>query len=118
MAFSSAAFLSSTTASGKPLTNSTTSGRRARLFSDNGELVHREPVVVVGIVEIDHPRLGTPHLTLAITVLDSYAIDQQAVQCSIARDQLGPSGRVSLRNASSSASAGSCELSRASASRK
>ena len=55
-------------------------------------MAHREPVVVGRIVEIDHPRLGTPHLTLAITVLDSYAIHQQAVQCSIARDQLWPFG--------------------------
>ena len=57
VAFSSAGFLSSITASGRPLTNSTTSGRRCVLAFGHGELVDREPVVVVGVVEVDDLRL-------------------------------------------------------------
>ena len=113
VAFSSAGFFSSITASGSPLTNSTTSGRRVCWPFGHGELVDGQPVVVVRARRSrspaparrrwSHRRGGTPPST------PSTSIRCRARLRSI-RD--GASARVSLRKASSSASGGSSGLSR------
>ena len=85
VAFSSAAFLSSNSASGSPLTNSTTSGRRLVWARDvqvdvgDGELVDRQPVVGARIGEIDQPDFVVLELP-AVAVGDVDAFGQQAVE--------------------------------------
>ena len=75
------------TASGSPLTNSTTSGRRTVLPLGDGELIDREPVVVVRIVEIDHARLRAGDRAVLAAVFDRDAVHQHAMQSAITLDQ-------------------------------
>lgn len=63
------------------------------LVLHHGELVHGQPVVVRGIVEVDHPRLRAADRSLGIAVLHCHAVHQQAMQRAVALDQvraLGP----------------------------
>ena len=83
----------------------------------DGELVGGEPVVVVGIGEVDHPRLRAADGAILRPVLYRHAVHEQAMHGTVARLQRRPFGRVSFRKASSRASAGSAGLRRASASR-
>ncbi len=86
------AFFSSITASGRPLTNSTTSGRRLCWPSIDGELVDRQPVVVLGLVEVDHPRLRAGDRAVRPAVLDRHAVHQQPVHRAVVRHQRRPVG--------------------------
>ena len=76
------------------------------LTLDDSELVDGEPVVVCGVLVVDDRDLRSLHGTRGSTVLDGHAIHEQAVEGAVADFQVEPSGRMSLRNASSSASAG------------
>ena len=84
VAFSSAGFLSSITASGKPLTNNTTSGRRVCCPFGHGELIDGQPVVVVGLVEVDHLRLRAGNGTIFAAILHRHAIHQHPVHGAVA----------------------------------
>ena len=42
----------------------------------NRELVHREPVVVRRLVEVDHPRLGAPNRSVGPPVLHVHAVHE------------------------------------------
>jgi len=88
------------------------------VFCDR-ELIDRQPVVVPGSVEVDDARLRPADPAVSRTVLDGDAVRHEAMKGPIALDEVGPfgPGEVSARKASSSASAGSSGLSRASAPR-
>ena len=57
---------------------------------DHGELVHREPVVVVRVVEVEHPHLGAAHPAVGVGVLHGDAGDQHAVEVAVAGLQRRP----------------------------
>ena len=56
------------------------------------ELVHREPVVVVGIVEVQDPGLRPGDGAVRSPVLHRYAVHHQPVQVAVALDQVGALG--------------------------
>ena len=116
VAFSSAGFFSSITASGRPLTKSTTSGRRVCLFSTTVNWLTASQSLFVGVVEVDHPRLRAADRAVRPAVLDRHAIHQHPVQARLRATSSAPSGRVSLRKALQGLG-GQSGLSRASASR-
>jgi hypothetical protein len=61
--------------------------RAARVLSlGHGELVDGQPVVVVGLVEVDHPRLRPADGAVLAAVLDRDAIDQHPVHGAVALD--------------------------------
>ena len=53
------------------------------------ELVHGEPVIVGGRLEVDRQRLGTGDRTICAPVLDVDAVDEHAMDGSIALDERG-----------------------------
>ena len=83
---------------------------------DNRELIHREEVVVGGGVEVDHPDDVAAERAIGALIFDGNAFDEQSVHGVVASSD-GECGRVSLRNASLMALAGTFGLSRVSASR-
>ena len=84
VASSSAGFLSSIRPRGRPLTKSTTSGRRVCLALGDGELVDGQPVVVGRVFEVDDADLIPAHCALGIAVLDLDSVDEHAVEGAIA----------------------------------
>ncbi len=58
------------------------------------ELVDRQPIVVLGRVEVDHPRLRASDGPVLATVFDRDAVDEHAVHGAVALDQ---GGRVDAR---------------------
>ena len=58
------------------------------LVLDDGELVDGQPVVVVGIVEVDHPRLRAADRAVGRAVLHRHAVHEQAMHRAVARRQL------------------------------
>ncbi len=59
VAFSSAGFFSSITTMGKPVQKDHHIGAARVLAFRHGELVHRDPVVVLRVVEVQHMDLRT-----------------------------------------------------------
>ena len=59
----------------------------AVLALDDGELVDREPVVLLGPLEVDHPRLVAGDRAVRPAVLDRDAVDEHPVQRAVALDQ-------------------------------
>ena len=51
---------------------------------DDGELVDGQPVVVPGVIEVDHPRLVPSDRAILRTVLDGHAIDEHPVERTVA----------------------------------
>ena len=106
MASSSTGFLSSMTPSGRPLTNSTTSGRRVFLFSVTVNWLTASQLLAAGssksTTRACAPRTAPPSVRCS-TVTPSTSIRWKA---RLRASSVAPSGRVSLRKASSSASAG------------
>ena len=97
VAFSSAGFLSSITAERQAVHEQHHVRPPRVLAFDDGELVDGEPVVVVGIVEIDDPRLRAGDRAVLAAVLDRDAIHQHPVHRAVALHSDGASSRVSLR---------------------
>ena len=62
----------------------------------DGELVDRQPVVVVRVVEVEHPRLRAADGAVGRAVLDRHAVDQQAMEGAVARLQRWPLGAGEL----------------------
>ena len=89
----------------------------AVLVLHHGELVDRQPVVGGRVLEVQHPRLGAADRAVGRAVLHRHPVHEQAMHRAVARRQLRTLRPVSLRKASSSATAGRPRLSRASASR-
>ena len=79
VAFSSAAFLSSMTRQRKAVDEEHHVRPAVVLVLDDRELVDRQPVVVVRIVEVDHPRLRAADGAVLRAVLDRHAVHQQAM---------------------------------------
>ena len=69
------------------MTNTTTSGRRLRLALDHGELVDRQPVVGLGVVEVDEPGLVAGDGAVRPRVLDVDAVDEQAMEAAVVLEQ-------------------------------
>ena len=112
VALSSAGFLSSMTASGRPLTNTTMSGRRVFPFSETVNWLMPDHVLASGssksIARAWAPRTapsGSRYSTFTPSITMRWKERLRA-------SSVAPSGRVSLRSASSSASSGRSELSR------
>ena len=57
------------------------------LALDDGELVHRQPVVRVGIVEIDQPDVIARDASIVAAIFDRHAIAQHAMKCAIVPDE-------------------------------
>jgi hypothetical protein len=118
VAFSAAAFFSSSTASGRPFTTSTTSSRRVCLFSTTLNWFTASQSLPAGssksIARACAPRM-LPAASRYSTVTPSTS---RRCSARLRTMRSAPSGRVSLRKASSKVSAGSEGLSRASASRR
>ena len=107
------------TASGSPLTNTTTSGRSVGLALHHGELVDGQPVVGVGVVEVDEPGLVAGDAAVGPRVLDVDAVDEHAVEAVVVLERgSGVSATRTFFSASSIADAGSCGLMRSSAARR
>ena len=87
MAFSSAAFFNSMTASGRPLTNSTMSGRRVCWPSATVNWLTASQSLLSGIVEIDDPRLRPGDRAVGASIFDRDAIHQHAVDGAVALHQ-------------------------------
>ncbi len=86
VAFSSPGFFSSNTASGRPLTNTTTSGRRSFFAPLDRELVDRQQVVALERVgPVDQPRPDIAQHAFGVAVLDRHALDQQLVRPPVLR---------------------------------
>ena len=62
-------------------------GPSVRVVLDDRELVDREPVVGVGVVEVDQPRLLAAHGSIGTSHLDRHALDEVAMQPPVLRDQ-------------------------------
>jgi hypothetical protein len=60
------------------------------LRSDHRELVDRQPVVVVRIIEVDHARLPPRDRPIRPSVLDRHAIDEPPMDGPVALDQQRP----------------------------
>ena len=84
VASSSAGFFSSITPSGRPFTNSTTSGRRVCSLSVDGELVDRQPVVGGRIVEVDNSRLRSANRAVVRVVLHRHPLHEHPVKRPVA----------------------------------
>ena len=54
------------------------------LAIDDGELVDREPVIVRGILVVEHGNLGSAQSTTGGSVLDRHAVHQHSVKCAVA----------------------------------
>ena len=57
----------------------------AVLVFRHGELVDRQPVVCVGVVEVQHPRLGAADLAVGRAVLHCHPVHEQAMHRAVAR---------------------------------
>ena len=73
------AFLSSITASGRPLTNSTTSGRRVCCPSTTVNWLTASQSLFSGLVEVDDARLRAGDRAVRAAVLDRHAVHQHPV---------------------------------------
>ena len=89
------AFFSSITASGRPLTNSTTSGRRVCWPSATVNWLTASQSLLSGVVEVDDPRLRAGDRAVRAAVLDRHAIDQHPVDGAVALDERRRVGRAS-----------------------
>ena len=87
VACSSAGFLSSMTATGRPLRNSTTSGPALVAALDDRELVDREPVVGLGALEVDDARLRPGDRAVGPAVLHRHAVDEHPVERPVALEE-------------------------------
>ena len=96
MASSSAAFFSSITRQRQAVDEHHDVRPAVVLVLDDGELVDRQPVVVVGVVEVEHPRLRPADRAVGRAVLDRHAVHQQAVDGAVARHQRRPFGAREL----------------------
>ncbi len=76
------------------------------LAFDHRELVHRQPVVRLGIVEIDQPRMIARDAAIGALVFHRHAIAQHGVKVRLVCVSDGVPTRSTLRNASSRASSG------------
>ncbi len=96
VAFSSAAFFSSMTASGRPLTKSTMSGRRACSSSTTVNWFTASQSLLAGssksITRACAPRMVPP----AVAVLHRHAIHQHAVKGTVAHIEVGALGTGEL----------------------
>ena len=92
VASSSAGFFSSITPSGRPLTNSTTSGRRVFRFSVTLNWLTASQSLLAGILEVDDPDLIPAHPALGIAILDLDAVHEHPVEGAVAVFQRGPLG--------------------------
>ena len=63
-------------------------GAAALLPFDDGELIDRQPVVLLGPVEIDDLRLGAGNRPVRSGVFDIDAVDQHAMQRAVAGEQV------------------------------
>ena len=69
------------------------SGRRSRLVLDDGELVDRQKLVVLRVVEIEHPHQVAADRAVGPLILDRHAFDEVAVDHVVVRDErrrIGP----------------------------
>jgi hypothetical protein len=57
------------------------------LTLDDRELVHGEPVVLVGIVEVYEPDLVTNYRTVGLAVFDVHAVYKHSVERTVVRDK-------------------------------
>ena len=87
------------------------------LALDNGELVHRQPVVVGWVVEVYHPVLAAPVSVGETRYSELTPSTNIRWKERLSASRLEPSGRVSLRKATSNAEIGRSGSSAAKASR-
>ena len=66
------------------------------LALDDGELVDRQPVVVLRVVEVDDARLRAGDRAVRAAVLDRDAVDEHPVEGAVALDQRRRVGRGQL----------------------
>ena len=85
VASSSAGFFSSITPKGRPLTNSTTSGRRVFLFSVTLNWLTASQSLLAGILEVEHADLVSTHDALGIAIFDLDAVHEHPVERAVAR---------------------------------
>ncbi len=87
VAFSSAGVLQFDHRQRQAVDEDTMSGRRLCLALDHGELVDRQPVVVVGVVEVDQPGRVAGDGAVRPAVLHLHAVDEHAVEGAVVGDQ-------------------------------
>jgi hypothetical protein len=62
-------------------------GTAVRLALDHGELVDRQPVVGLGVVEVDEPSLVAGDAAVRSRVLDVDAVDEHAMEAAVVLEQ-------------------------------
>ena len=90
VACSSAGFLSSMTASGRPLTNSTTSGRRSCPPSTTVNWLTASQSLASGSLEVDDLRLRAGDRAVGPAVLHRHAVHEHPVERPVALDERRP----------------------------
>ena len=112
VAFSSAGFLSSMMTRGQAVDEQNHVRPAGVLVLCHGELVDHQPVVVVWLSEIDHLACAPAMEPSGRRYSTGTPSTSMRWKARLRVSSVGPSGRLSLRKASSSASAGSVGFNR------
>ena len=59
---------------------------------DDRELVDREPVVRLEILEIDDPRLSAADISCGSSIFDRHTVNQEAMERAVSSDEVGALG--------------------------